>query len=318
MVELGGCLGIVVRYGRFLTAVVLVLLLCPGHLGAFQEKGILSSNSTDSCRQGRVPILSAAYSPYSVHLIKSEVNGRIVRINAVEGKVLKAGTPLVQVDSKALEGQLEQLQHVLDALKNSERVLSRDLELAKKKYDRYLALRGKGHIEEQAVENMEKEFHSAELTLIENKRQQAEVRRNMIQLRDQILKCAPSFPRDFYVAENFKELYETVVPGENISRLLDISKVKLHLVLSPRCFSSIEESVAHEKTIPFQLITEDGKVYPCIGHVEKLKIDPDNNYLYSYGFDLVFRPVAGILWGQVVKVRLELGHHEGYSSLHGD
>ena len=257
-------------------------------------------------------VFSSVYSPYSVHIIKSEVSGRIIRINAREGQILKAGTPLMEIDSKALDSQLVQLGKVLSSLGKSEKVLSRDLELNRKKYQRYLTLRKKGHVEEQAVENIEQEFHGSELALIENRRQQADVRRNIIDLTDRINKCRPSFGRDLYVAENFKELFETVMPGEKISRLMDVSRAKVHLVLPAACFSGMERRLRLKRPVSFQLITEDGRIHSCSGSPEKLKIDPDNSYLYSYGFDLVFQPVEDILWGQVVKVRLETGQRRDH------
>ncbi len=283
---------------------ITVCLLTMGPVFVHASESLKPLSKTNSCieGQGRL-VMSAAYSPYSVHVIRSEVNGRIIRINGTEGQILKAGIPLIEIDSQALREQLVQLQQVLANLQKMERVLSSDLELSRKKYRRYLALKKTGHVEEQAVENIEREFHSSELALIGNKRQQAETRRNMIELEDKIKKCAPSFSKDLYVAENFKELFETVVPGEKISRLLDISRAKLHLVLPPACFSLMEEALKGA-TLSFEIVTEDGKVYSSLGRVEKLKVDPDNDYLYSYGFDLVFKPIKGLLWGQVVKVHL--------------
>lgn len=293
---------------RVLLYIIITCLFECGCCGcAHAAKGdAVASNVTSACGSHGSMVLSAVYSPYSVHVIRSEVSGRIIRINGREGQVLKAGTPVIEIDSKALRSQLVQLQSVLSSLGRSERVLARDLELTRKKYDRYLTLRKRGHVEEQAVENIEQELHTSELALIENRRQQADCRKNIIDLTDRINKCAPSFTRDFYVAENFRELFETVVPGEKVSRLMDVSRAKVHLVLPPGCFSVMEKILRSEKIIPFQLVTEDAGTYSLSGSPEKLKIDPDNSYLYSYGFDLVFQPVKDILWGQVVKVRLIL------------
>ena len=289
-----------------LATAVPVLLPASSPASALKKQGA-GYQSMEGCIRDGTLTLSAAYSPYSVHVIKAEVSGKIVRINAREGSILKAGTPLMEIDSRALRSQLEQLEKVLSSLGRSEKVLMRDLELNRKKYHRYVVLKEKRHVEAQAVENVERELHGSELALIENRRQQAEVRRNIIEIDDRISKCAPSFSRDFYVAENFKELYETVVPGEAISRLLDVSRAKVHLVLSPECFSVVEKALDEGRRLDFEVITEDGSSHHARGRVEKLKIDPDNSYLYSYGFDLVFRPMESILWGQVVKVRLELG-----------
>ncbi|RUM88957.1 MAG: hypothetical protein DSZ23_03875 [Thermodesulfatator sp.] len=287
-----------------------LLLLCR----AFDAFGVtnssLPSGSAKGCAQDGWLVLSAAYSPYSVHVIKSEVSGRIVRINAKEGQILKAGIPVMEVDSLAQKAELMQLKQVLSSLKKSEKVLARDLELTRKKYQRYLALKKKEHVEDQAVENMEQELHRSELQLIENRRQQADVQRTIIDMEDYIEKCAPCFPRDFYVAENFKELFETVTPGERITRLLDVSQAKVHMVLAAECFAAFEKRLGPEEPVHLRLVTEDGRNFSRLGRIEKLKIDPDNTYLYSYGFDLVFKPVPEILWGQVVKVYLDVKNHE--------
>lgn len=254
-----------------------------------------------------VVTLSGVYSPYSVHLIKSEVAGTIEKINAKEGQILKKGIPIVNLDSRALKDQKKQLIKILAEFRQAEKILLKNKELSKRKYKRYLRLKKKGHIEEQSVENVEKELHSAELSLIDNKRLQSEIKRNIIDLDDRIRKSAPAFPLDLYVAQNFKELFESVVPGESISRLLDISRAKIHIVLSPDCFLKIEHWLKGKQSIPFEIITEDGQHFTCTGKIEKLKLDPDNNYLYSYGFDLVFMPLHEILWGQVVNVQLRIG-----------
>ncbi len=277
------------------------------------DKAAPAIQSSGACASDRM-VFSTAYSPYSVHVIRSEVSGRIVRINAREGQVLKAGVPVMEIDARALKEEAGEMESVLASLEKSEKILSRDMELLNKKYSRYLALRKKGHVEEQAVENMERELHGAELLLIDNRRQQAEMRRNIIDIRDRIRKCAPSFSRDLYVAENFKEIFETVVPGDRLSRLLDISRAKTHIVLSPACFASIKQELSSGRPLSFDLVTGNGRVFSCRGRVEKLKLDPDNSYLYSYGFDLVFAPLPDLLWGQVVKVRLSADAIAGTSS----
>ncbi len=267
------------------------------------EKGL---KQPERCENAKEIVLSGAYSPYSVHIIKAEVAGHIKRINAREGQILKKNTPIMEIDCAALEKQLMSLKEVLKALKLEKGVLERNLQLSRKKFQRYLKLKKEGHIEQQLVEDMETQVNSSRMTLIENRRHQAETRRAIAQLEDQIKKSRPCFDRPLYVSQNFKEVYETVVPGEKLSRLLDISKAKIHLVLSLPCFKRLKEALKEGRTLNFSLVLPDGKEIRARGQVEKLKVDPDNSYLYSYGFDLVFAPIKGLLWGQVVRIRIGL------------
>ncbi len=260
----------------------------------------------EQCTDGTSVTLSGAYSPYSVHLIKAEASGHIVRINAREGQILPANVPIMEIDSSALEKELGSLKQVLHALILEETILKKNLELTKRKYARYLKLKKAGHIEEQSLEDIESLVNNAQMAIVENRQKQAETRRSIAEITDRIKKSRPSFAIPLYVSQNFKELYETVVPGENLSRLLDVSKAKIHLVFSLSCFKKIEHRLKKGKPISFSIILADKQTIRAKGHVEKLKVDPDNHYLYSYGFDLVFPPIKDLVWGQVVQVKLEL------------
>ncbi len=280
----------------------LMIPLCA--LGAKVEPLEIASEQMETCSNASSIVLSGVYSPYSVHLIKAETAGRIAKINAREGEVLPAKTPIMEIDYSALAKQLKSLKEVLSALYEEKKILLKNLGLIKKKYQRYLRLKEHGHIEEQLVEDMEAKVNSAHMSVIDNRRRIAETERAIADMEERIKKSRPLFDRPLYVSQNFKEIYETVVPGENLSRLLDISKAKIHLVLSLSCFKQLETALSKDKKIHFSIILPDSKVITIDGKVEKLKIDPDNRYLYSYGFDLVFQPVKGLLWGQVIRVRL--------------
>ncbi|NPA94921.1 MAG: biotin/lipoyl-binding protein [Thermodesulfobacteria bacterium] len=289
------------------TLLCTLALVCMFHAPAKAQVEVLEKGlkQPESCENATSITLSGVYSPYSVHLIKAEVSGRINRINAREGEILAAGTPIMEIEHTALERQLHSLKGVLEALSHGQRVLEKNLELLKRKLRRYKKLKAAGHVEEQTVEDVEAQVNNAELALIENRQRQAETKRAIWELKDRIRKSIPSFQRPLYVSQNFKELYETVVPGENLSRLLDVSKAKIHLVLSLACFKVLETRLLRDKTINFSIILPGNRKIETTGKVERLKIDPDNRYLYSYGFDLVFQPVKGLLWGQVVQIRLQ-------------
>ncbi len=266
----------------------------------------MALGKAEQCTEGTPVTLSGVYSPYSVHLIKAETSGHIVRINAREGQILPANVPIMEIDSSALEKELGSLKQVLHALLMEETILKKNLELTKRKYARYLKLKKAGHIEEQSLEDMESVVNNAQMKIVENQQKQAQTRRSIAEITDRIKKSKPSFAISLYVSQNFKELYETVIPGENLSRLLDISKAKIHLVFSLSCFKKIEHRLKRGEPISFSIILADNQAIRAKGHVEKLKVDPDNHYLYSYGFDLVFPPIKDLVWGQVVQVKLEL------------
>ncbi len=265
------------------------------------EKGL---EQPQGCGNNTVIKLSGVYAPYSVHLIKAEVSGRVNKVNAKEGQLLPAGTPIMEIEHTALTKELNSLEQVLEALAQERKVLLKNLELVKRKFGRYLKLKREGHVEEQIVEDVESQVNSAEMALIANKQKQAETKRAIWELKDKIKKSRPCFDKPLYVSQNFKELYETVVPGENLSRLLDVSKAKIHLVLSLSCFKVLEKTLSSGRKIHFSIILPDNRTIEIDGNVEKLKLDPDNSYLYSYGFDLIFQPIPGLLWGQVVRVEL--------------
>ncbi len=267
------------------------------------EKGI---KQPGQCGNETAITLSGVYSPYSVHLIKAEVSGHVVKINAREGQILNAGVPIMEIDCSSLEKELGSLEDVLNALISERKLLLQDLELARKKYERYLKLKKEGHIEQQLVEDIETQVISAERAVIGNRQSQAETKRAIAEIKDKIKKSRPRFDKPLYVSQNFKEVYETVVPGENLSRLLDVSRAKIHIILSLSCFKKLETSLRTHRPLAFSILLPGGEQIKASGRAEKLKVDPDNSYLYSYGFDLVFAPIKGLLWGQVVRIKIEL------------
>ncbi len=259
-----------------------------------------------TCENLESVTLSGVYSPYRIHVIKAEVTGTIIKINAREGQMLPAGIPIMEIDCSALEKQLELLKDIVSALTEERKLLEKNLELVRKKYNRYLQLKKAGHIEQQLVEDMEAQVNAALMSMVDNRRQIAATKRSISEIQDRIKKSRPLFDRPLYVSQNFKELYESTVPGEKLSRLLDISKAKIHLVLSISCFKRLQKRLTREKTINFSILDKNGKAIQLKGKAERLKIDTDNHYLYSYGFDLVFSPLENLLWGQVVRVQLHL------------
>lgn len=260
---------------------------------------------TGPCNKKGEIVISSVYSPYSIHTIKAEISGTIKKINGVEGQILKAHIPIVELDCEGFKEELKRLKNILNDLKNARRIQEKNLNLMKKKYERYLHLFKKGHIEKQALEDIEAAYNKSNLLVIDNSRQQEEISRAIIATKEKLKKCAPAFDKDLYVSENFKELFDTVVPGESLSRLLDISLAKIHLSLPLSCFKRIKDKILKSKNnLEITIISDKGEQFKTKAKVEKLKIDTDNDYLYSYGFDLAFKPIKGLLFGEVVTVKI--------------
>ena len=146
------------------------------------------------------------------------------------------------------------------------------------------------------------------LSLIQNHKQQAEVRSNLLVIKDKIKKAAPVFSLPLYCATYYVEAFESVLPGERLARLMDISRARVHIDLSPKKFKAILGTYKGKKgkrEVDFVLIDHASTRHLLSGYIEKLRTNPDSDYLYSYGFDLVFPPVDGLLWGEVVTVEFQ-------------
>lgn len=293
-----------------LAEVLAVLLLAASALFSITGSGRAS---------GAPGTYSTAYSPYRTYEILSEVSGRIVSWGAEEGQILPAGRPLVEIEHEALSIEARELEIKLRQLLQEEKNLRRIVSLKEKKLERYRGLLKQGHLQPQAVEDVEVDFLSFRMKLIQNRKQQADTRRAIAGVRDQLKKSMPSFDIPLYLSQRYKERYENLLPGQKIARLMDISRARAHLVLPPLAFKSLRQTLAEGASVRFYLILpyrgqKDGdqgqtagaelSTRVLTGRVERLKVDRDNDYLYSYGFDLVFEPQPDILWGEVVAIRL--------------
>ncbi len=289
----------------FLSALSLLLLSaipCLAEAGATLEAAQTAGAEGQARPSPPSPLYSASYSPYRSYEILSEVAGRITAWGADEGEILPAGSPLLEIEHEALDIESEQLEKKLHLLLEEERNLRRILALKEKKLDRYRRLLKEGHLQPQAVEDVEVELLSFRMQLIQNRKQQADTERALAKVRDQLEKSMPSFDKPLYLSQRYKERFENVLPGQPVARLLDLSRARLHLVLPPEEFKLMEAGAGAE--LSFSLITPEGRRLHLKGRIERLKVDRDNDYLYSYGLDLIIPPQKGLLWGEVVKVGL--------------
>ncbi len=250
-------------------------------------------------------LVSAAYSPYRVIEVASEFSGEILEIPAKEGEILEPGHPLVRMDCKAERARLDLLQHTLRELENEEKILSEIAGLREKTLGRYQRLYKEERIPEQTLEDARASWLSAQRALSRNRQQQLEARARIVELEDLIKKANPAFPLPLYVSRIYVEPCERVSAGRPLARLLDVSRARVSLVLPPEDFKRLASKVQNGSSLPFTLFLPQGTGLRLSGRVEKLKEDRASGYLYSYGLDLVFEPVKGLLWGEVVKIGLQ-------------
>ncbi len=254
-------------------------------------------------------LVSGLYSPYHTLLIKSQVSGRIVKMNVDEGDLVPPGHVYWRIDCETLKSQAGQIRADLSLLVQDNKVLSQIISLRRKSLVRYETLYRRRRVSEQALDNVRLEYLSSRRALLANEEQQHQLSQNLIQLEDQIKKSEPKFAHTYYVSRLFHEKNEYVTVGEPVARLLDLSHARVRLVLAPSAFLRLRKwmTYCHKHlgdSISYYIRLEHGNWIQIHPHLERFKLDPADGYLYSYSVDLVFPPVHGWLWGQVVKVRL--------------
>ena len=265
----------------------------------------LSSNSS-TITSNNVISVAGSYQPYHSIIIKSEVNGRIVKMNIDEGEIIPKGKVCWYIDCNSLKEQARQIEDSLDLLKKEHKILADILKLRKRTLHRYQILYKQHKIPEQTLENIQLEYLANLNNIIINEQQQHQLIQNLIKIKDLIKKSMPSFNQSYYVSELYHYTNEYVNIGEPIVKLLDISKARVRLILSPKSFIKLRDWIKSRKHLICFIKKDQGNKWLKIKdfRFERMKIDPATGYLYSYSVDLVFKPIPNWLWGQVVKVRL--------------
>ncbi len=248
--------------------------------------------------------MSAAYSPYRSYEIVAEISGKIVHWNIDEGEVLNPGIPMLEMDNRLKKAEIAELKRKLELLKKEEQALIRAARLKKKKFQRFKGLLKQKHVQPQAVEDVEIDLISFRMKLIANGKQQADTRKAIATIQDMLQKTSPRFDIPLYLSKRYREQYEYAVAGQPLARMLDISRARLHIVLPPEQFKEIRQHLKRGDKTAIRIISSSGKQYHIMAEVERLKLDRDNDYLYSYGLDLIFQPIPDLLWGEVVKVMI--------------
>ncbi len=251
-------------------------------------------------------VVSGSYQPYHIITIKSEVSGKILKMNIDEGEVVPRGVVYWHIDSSSLQEQAKQIEDTIDLLKKQHKILLDILNLKKKTLNRYQVLYKRHRIPEQTLDNIRLEYLSNLNTIIANEQQQHQLFQKLISLKDTIRKCNPYFDQTYYVSELYHFTNEYVTVGEPIAKLLDISRARVRLILAPNSFLSLKNWIKNKAHLHCFIKLDQTKEWRQVKdfHFERIKVDPASGYLYSYSVDLILKPISSWLWGQVVKVRL--------------
>lgn len=265
----------------------------------------LSDNSGQTNPTNTI-VVSGSYQPYHSITLTTEVTGKIVKMNIDEGEIVPKGKTYWYIDCVSLKDQVEQIKDSLCLLKKEHKILLDILNLREKTLNRYKILYERHRIPEQTLNNIQLEYLASLNAVIANEQQQHQLILSLIKLKDNIKKSGPILNRSYYVSQLYHFTNEYVNVGEPIAKLLDISKARVKLILSPSSFIKLRNWIKDKVHLVCFIKKDQGSRWIRIKkfHFERVKIDPANGYLYSYSADIVFKPIPNFLWGQVIKVRL--------------
>lgn len=273
-----------------------------------------SKNNNSGCYKKKFTY-SGVYAPYRTYEIRSKIAGEVTNIWFREGNIIPAGSRFLTLDASLEQKQLANYQALKKTLNKEEVLLKNIVAIKNKDYERYKRLFKAGQVSEQALDNKKLALINAQDSLIKIQKEKIQVENSIAALSDHIKKASFAFDKDLYVSQLFVEQYEQVNPGSLLAKLLDISQARITLVTPPRVFKALEERIKSDSSVTIPVKISEDSWQPVEAKIEKVKLDPANDYLYSYSFDLVLSPLEHILWGEVVTVDLgtilnQAGHEQ--------
>ncbi len=143
--------------------------------------------------------------------LSSKIAGRIGEVLVQDGQAVKAGEPLVKLESVELTNSVRQ---AADAVKKAEI----NFDLAKNDYDRYKALYDKGAISAQQLEAAKAKYKIAEADL-------SSTRANHSNAKQQFGYSVITSPLDGVVANKAATIGQVVSPGAALMVVQDINQV---------------------------------------------------------------------------------------------
>lgn len=173
--------------------------------------------------------------------IASEVTGRILESNLVEGKSVKKGDLLIRVEDKDLKIQLEQAKASYQAVVNDKARLQEELRTARHHQqnaetdiNRYRKLKTSGAVSVQRTEEAENAYQEARGSVTSLEARLAEIA-SRLEAADQSIKLIESqltktsilAPGEATVLVKAVEPGEFVSPGKRVAQLIDLSRLEL-------------------------------------------------------------------------------------------
>lgn len=158
--------------------------------------------------------------------IVAEVSGRVKAIDAIEGRWISKGGPLVSIDRRKIRLALE-------AKKAQTAQAKADADLAQKELDRVQDMFDQNIAPQSRLDN-------AQADLIRTLARYDELDAERRQLEIDLDNCTIRAPYDGYTVRQLVQVGEGVSPGTAVYRMVDISVVKVTVDLPERYFGQVE------------------------------------------------------------------------------
>lgn len=158
--------------------------------------------------------------------IVAEVEGRVQRIDAAEGRRISAGTALVSIDPRRIELALRAKQAEAEQARADAEFARRDLERAEESYDQKILPERTLDTARAAAKRTQERFN------------QLEAERAQLEL--DLEKCTIRAPFDGYTIQYLVQIGEWVNRGTPVYEVVDLSVVKITVDLPERHFSHVE------------------------------------------------------------------------------
>jgi RND family efflux transporter MFP subunit len=184
--------------------------------------------------------------------LSSEITAVITDIPVQVGQVVKAGTPLVELDRADINLAIKRNKAILNSLKARQRQAQRQLQRAQT-----LA---------QQSSLSEEELHRRETTMQISEAEIAAQQAAIAQTQRNLTKTVLRAPFKGIVMERLSHRGELAMPGTPLIRMIDIEEIQLSANLQPQHISSLKSA----KNIKF--VSQD-RTYPVILHTVTPAVD---------------------------------------------
>jgi|GEM_PF-166409 len=157
--------------------------------------------------------------------VVSEVTGRVLRVDALEGAPVRRGDVLVTIDSARLRLQLEAKRAQVAQARSAAELARKNLERTANLHGRNLSSDGQFDADTAAQQRADAYYNQL---LAEEKTLQLDLKR-----------CAVRTPFAGYTVRKLVDVGEGVVPGTPVYEVVDLSRVKVTVDLPERYFGHV-------------------------------------------------------------------------------